>query len=211
MKSTQKPYVLTPEDYFSRGERKRILKISSEYSELDLLKGRKTWPVRFMLVDLAMYSGLRVAEIAALKIQDLILNGQDPYLIVRNGKGNKKRTVYIDTELRNHLKKFIEYKLKTLGQSIAPEYPLFCGRDEKHSPPITLMKSFKQAVEKAGIRTKLSIHSARHTYATFLLHDTKNLRYVQQQLGHSNISMTSHYANILPEENGTLANLIKRD
>jgi len=73
------------------------------------------------------------------------------------------------------------------------------------------MKSFKKAIFETGIRKKLSIHSARHTYATFLLKDTQNLRYVQQQLGHSNIAMTSHYANILPEENGILANKIQRD
>jgi site-specific recombinase XerD len=85
---------------------------------------------------------------------------------------------------------------------------LFSGRDGKHSPPITLMKSFKQA---AGLPERYSIHEARHTYATYLLYDTGNLRYVMQQLGHSDISMTALYANILPEENGHLANKILRD
>jgi site-specific recombinase XerD len=91
------------------------------------------------------------------------------------------------------------------------ESPLFTGRDGKHSPPITLMKSFKQAIEVAGLPDRYSIHKARHTYATYLLHDTGNLRYVMQQLGHSDISMTTLYANILPEENGHLANKILRD
>ena len=209
MAKQRKPYVLTPEDYFSREERKQILKSCKDLSDLDLLHGRQTWPIRYMLVVLAMYSGLRVAEIAALKISDLCLTGNDPYLIVRNGKGGKRRTVYLAKELRNRLKKFIEYKGKALQHSIDPDAPLFTGRDGKHSPPITLMKSFKQAVIKSGLRDKLSIHSARHTYATFLLKDTGNLRYVQQQLGHSNISMTAHYANILPEENGKLADMIQ--
>lgn len=209
MGKQRKPYVLTPEDYFSRDERKQIFKTCQEKNQLDLLNGRQTWPVRNMLVVLAMYSGLRVAEIADLKVGDLYLSGNDPYLIVRNGKGGKKRTVYLAKELRNRLKKFIDYKKKTLNQSVDPEAPLFSGREGKHSPPITLMKSFKKAVFESGVRNKLSIHSARHTYATFLLRDTGNLRYVQQQLGHANISMTAHYANILPEENGKLANMIQ--
>ena len=59
------------------------------------------------------------------------------------------------------------------------------------------MKSFKQAIEAASLPKRYSIHKARHTYATYLLHDTNNLRYVMQQLGHSDISMTTLYANIL--------------
>jgi site-specific recombinase XerD len=206
-----KNYILTPEDFLSRKERQQLMKTCREHSELDLMKGRQTWPIRFMLVDLALYSGLRVAEMAALKIGDLSFQEPDPYLIVRHGKGNKKRTVYIDQKLSKHLKEFISYKSKTLKQSVDIDAPLFSGRDGKHSPPITLMKSFKQAIEVAGLPDRYSIHKARHTYATYLLYDTGNLRYVMQQLGHSDISMTALYANILPEENGHLANKILRD
>ena len=73
------------------------------------------------------------------------------------------------------------------------------------------MKSFKVAIKEVGLREELSIHSCRHTYATFLLHDTKNMKYVQKQLGHKNIGMTALYSGILPEQNGILANKIKRD
>jgi site-specific recombinase XerD len=206
-----KNYIITPEDFMSRKERQQLMKICKEHSELDLIKGRQTWPIRYMLVDLALYSGFRVSEMAALKVGDLVFNESDPFIIVRHGKGNKKRTVYIDQKLAKHLKEFINYKAKTLNQAVDMESPLFSGRDGKHSPPITLMKSFKQAIEVAGLPDRYSIHKARHTYATYLLHDTGNLRYVMQQLGHSDISMTTLYANILPEENGHLANKILRD
>jgi site-specific recombinase XerD len=73
------------------------------------------------------------------------------------------------------------------------------------------MKSFKRAVIEAGLPGHYSIHSARHTYAAYLLHDTGNLRYTQKQLGHSNIGMTALYADVLPEENCKLANMIRRD
>jgi integrase len=210
MTKRSKHYILTPEDFLSRKERLKLLKCCRERAELDLLHGRVVWPTRYMLIDLALYSGLRVGEIANLKIGDITLDGEDPYLIVRHGKGDRKRTVYIDQVLQDHLREFIQYKSKTLGQSIEPDTPLFTGRNG-HCPPITLMKSFKQAVQVSGIRPELSIHNARHTYATFLLHDTGNLRYVQKQLGHSDIGMTALYADIMPEENGKLANKIVRD
>ncbi len=71
-----------------------------------------------MLIDLALYSGLRVGEMAALKVGDISFKEPDPYIIVRHGKGNKKRTVYIDQKLTKHLKEFINYKAKSLNQSV---------------------------------------------------------------------------------------------
>jgi integrase len=56
------------------------------------MKGRITWVVRYMLVNLALYSGLRVSEIAKLKIKDLNLDKvDDPYLYVMYGKRGKSR------------------------------------------------------------------------------------------------------------------------
>jgi len=207
----QKNYVLTPESFMSEKERKKLLLNCLEKAELDLLKGRIIWPTRYMLIDIAIFSGLRVAEIASLKIEDLYLNSTDPFLVVRNGKGGKKRTVYLDNELKRHLKDYIAFKCKVLGHSTESNAPLFGGRNNKHCPPITLMKSFKVALAEAGLPSRYSIHSCRHTYATFLLRDTGNLKFVQMQLGHSSIAMTSLYASILPEENSKLANCIKRD
>lgn len=68
---------------------------------MDLAKGRKTWVTRYMVVHLALNSGLRVSELAKLKIEDLKLTGKDNFLIVQKGKAskngpNKKRDVYLD-------------------------------------------------------------------------------------------------------------------
>jgi site-specific recombinase XerD len=202
---------ITRDKFLDREERKQLLKTCQEKAELDLLHGRSTWVVRYMLIDLALYSGLRVAEIASLKIGDLYLKTKDPYIMVWSGKGNKKREVYLDSGLVKHLKEFIQMKKTTLGEDVESAAPLFAGRKSNHCQPITLMKSFKRATKEAGLPDHYSIHCARHTYATFLLHDTKNLRYVQRQLGHTNISMTALYSDILPEENSQLANQIVRD
>ena len=55
---------------------------------------------------------------AVIKVGDISFKEPDSYIFVRLGKGNKKRTVYIDQNLTNHLKKFLNYKAKTLKQSI---------------------------------------------------------------------------------------------
>ena len=194
-----------------REQRLKLLKTCKERAELDLLHGRETWIRRYMLVDLVLFTGLRVAEIANLKIGDLELKVNDPYLIVRSGKRGKKRDVYMDKDLVKNLKSFISWKKKTMGEAIENDSPLFSGRNGKHCAAITLMKSFKRAIEESNLPLHYSIHSARHTYATFLLHATNNLRYVQKQLGHSKISMTALYADVLPSENGSLANKIREN
>jgi len=202
-------YNIDREKILDIDQRSKLLKTCKDKFELDLLHGRETWVKRYMLVDLVLFTGLRVAEITNLKIGDIELKAKDPYLIVRNGKRGKKRDVYLDKELVKHLKSFITWKKKTMDEAIEYDSPLFTGRSGSHCATITLMKSFKRAIEESGLPLYYSIHNARHTYATFLLYATNNLRYVQKQLGHSKISMTALYADVLPSENGNLANMIR--
>ena len=205
-----KNYSISPDKFFSKEERAKLMRITKQRAELDQIKGRKTWPVRHMLIDLALFSGLRVAEIAALKIGDINLTAKDAYIHVRNGKGGKDRAVYIDKALARHLKAFIKDKASIYDQCNNEASPLFSGNGGGHMPTTSLQKSFKKAVEVAGLPDHYSIHAARHTYATFLLSDTKNLRFVQKQLGHASMNMTSLYADIMPDENGKLASMISR-
>lgn len=211
MTNKRQPYKIERDQIFSSDERKRIMDTCKARASEDEKAGRKNWIIRYMLVDLAFFSGLRVAEMAALKIGDIDLKASDPYIIVRDGKGGKKRSVFIDKELARHVKQFIKWK-KNKGEPTDNDSPLFLGR-KGHVPPITLQKSFKKAMEEAGLdHTKHGIHDCRHTYATYLLRDTgNNLAYVQQQLGHSNREMTYLYTHVLPELNGALANKIRRD
>jgi len=202
-------YNIDREKILDLDQRSKLLKTCKDKAELDLLHGRETWIKRYMLVNLVLFAGLRVSEIANLTIGDINLTAKDPYLIVRNGKRGKKRDVYLDKELVRHLKNFISWKKKTMGEKVENDSPLFIGRNRKHCAVITLMKSFKRAIEESNLPLHYSIHNARHTYATFLLHATHNLRYVQKQLGHSKISMTALYADVLPSENGNLANMIR--
>ena len=203
-------YKITRDKFFGTHERKAIMKTSEDMAIVDRAKGRMTWPVRYMLVHLAMYSGLRVSEIAKLRMHDVKVSAKPPYIFVLNGKRGKSRNVYIDRELVKHLKEFIQQK-RNWDQSTEPDAPLFCGRNGKPFTTTALHISFKQAIKAAGLRNDLSIHSARHSYATLLYYKTKDLKAVKKQLGHSSLNMTALYADIMPEENGRLANMILDD
>lgn len=208
-------YKITRDKFLSSKERNRLLKVCQERAMVDLAKGRKTWVTRYMLIHLALNSGLRVSEIAALKMNDLFLNGRsDTYLIVRHGKGGglggRKRDVYLDKDIVKHLKEYIINK-KVWCESVEEEAPLFAGRAGKHYTTTALEISFKQAIKAAGLPESYSIHSSRHTYATLLLAKTSNIRFVQKQLGHASLNMTCLYADVLPEMNQNLANAILED
>ena len=193
-------YEITREKFFDTPERDAIINHTRQRAAEDQAKGRTTWVNRWMLVHLAFYSGLRVAEIADLNISDVFIHIEKPYIKVKNGKGSKPRIVNIDNGLVGHLKEFIQ------GRRL--QDPLFDSNGKKYTTA-ALWHSFKQAVKAAGLREDLTIHSARHTYATFLYDRTgENMRYVQKQLGHSSLKITALYADVLPEKNSILANMI---
>ena len=206
-------YAITRDKFLSPKEARHLLQISEERAIIDTIKGRKTWVTRYMLVHLALNSGLRVSEIAALTIGDLYLAGRgDTYLIVQHGKGRgdlgKKRDVYIDKEIVKHLKEYLSLKKKVFSESVTNDAPLLVGRGGNKFTTTALQMSFKKATKTAALPSHYSIHSSRHTYATLLLAKTNNLRFVQKQLGHASINMTALYAHVLPEMNQHLADAI---
>ena len=151
------------------------------------------------MVDVALSTGLRVSEIAEIKISDLTLNGPEPQLLVRNGKGGKPRTVTLPQDLKRHLREFIAWK-KRLKEPTGVEDCLFLTERGGKFTTRGLQLLFKRAAEKAGLPAHFSIHACRHSYGTYLYQKTKDLRLVQDQLGHSTPGVTQVYSHITPEE-----------
>jgi len=199
-------YSIRREKFLSEQQRCQLLRCCKVEAKIDLSEQRKRWVNRYMLTHLALNSGLRVHEIANLKISDIHLNGKENYLSVI-GKGKKKRDVYLDDEICQHLREFFLIK-KQWGELLEDNAPLFAGRGGNHYTTTALEISFKKAIVKADLPSHYSIHGARHTYATLLLARSHNIRFVQKQLGHASIAMTSLYADVLPEMNQNLANTI---
>jgi integrase len=207
MEDDRMSYMISRRKFLSAKEARRLQRVAKRMARKDAANGKTTWVTRFMLIHLALNTGLRVSEIAALKIGDLHFNGAENYLIVQKGKGGKTRTVYLDSGIVAHLKGYIGMK-KKWGEPVDEDLPLLSGRGGNHYTTTALHISFKKAVEQANLPRHFSVHCCRHTYATLLLARSRNLRFVQKQLGHSSIAMTSLYADVLPELNQKLAETI---
>lgn len=193
---------LTQEDFMTEQQIKRLKKTLRGAARAGR-KNDKYIPVRdWCTLHIALDAGLRVSEICDLKIGDLLINQGGSSIIVRSGKGDKKRGVSIGADLRNHIKRYIEWKEKH-GQSISDDDLLFLspnGKDKRLSRH-AIYHVFKRWAKRAGLPERFSIHSCRHTYASMLYKASGyNLRLVQSQLGHSSIQTTQVYADVLNED-----------
>jgi site-specific recombinase XerD len=183
---------LSNDKYMTVDEVKALRKSTEDKCLADLAKGRTTWPRIWMLIDLATCTGLRVAEIAGLRVSDIVFK-KDPSLHVI-GKGNKPREVGINSKLVKHMKAYI----KAEGLS-ASDHLLTSSHGSGYSTR-GLQKHFKRACVVAALPDHYSIHSTRHTYGTLLYQSTNNLREVQKQLGHSKVTTTAIYADVTKED-----------
>lgn len=172
-------------------ETKQLITTTKAKAILDAQAGRITGPLRWLLVDLALATGLRASEMTAIKISDIDLKRS----LIRITRLKKKKptaeSLAISKELTKHLKNY----LKGTTQEF-----LFIGK----KGPMTvrgLQQLWQAAIREANLPKELSIHSARHTIAVRLLKKTKNLRQVQKQLGHSSPATTANmYADISFED-----------
>jgi integrase/recombinase XerD len=137
-------------------------------------------------------TGLRVSEIVGLKLHDL--HGEAGYLRCM-GKGSKERVVPLGAEADAALRAYLaEARAQLLGRHRSDA--LFV---DKRNGPLTrqgVWKSIKAYGARAGITTRISPHTLRHSFATHLLEHGADLRAVQLMLGHADISTTQIYTHV---------------
>lgn len=162
------------------------------------LRENKIIPIRdWFMIELGLSTGLRVEEMANLKTSDLYLLKDQPFLIVRHGKGNKPRTVYFSKAFKQACQFYLNWKVNIFPQS---DY-LFSTINREQLTKRALQKSFKKIIQKTGLDSHYSIHCLRHTFGSFLYKSSNhNLRLVQEQLGHSSIRTTQVYASVMDDE-----------
>jgi integrase len=194
------PLEVTHEDFLSPDEVAALKDYCRGRAMAALSSGRRR-PVRdWGILHVALDSGLRVSEICALELRDVILDRHHASLIVRCGKGDKKRGVRVGAALRDHLEEYIRLK-GTVGESIEPRAPLFVSSRGGPLTRTAVYRIFRKHADAVGIADRFSIHSCRHTYASMLYRASNyNLRLVQKQLGHRSIQTTQIYADVLSED-----------
>jgi len=184
-------WIITPDKYLTPEETKQLRKTCHDAATIANSRGIQA-PVRdALIIELALGSGLRVSEIANLKVEDLYLKRGQSSIYVKKGKGGKDRVVDIGSNLKKQILDFLDYRTMNTPYLFPSE------RGEKMSRS-GIQQVFKKWGKKANIPSHYSIHSLRHTYATNLYKASGyNLRLVQKQLGHSSPSITQVYADVM--------------
>lgn len=146
-------------------------------------------------LELMYATGMRVSEIANLKLNDLNL---DMGFVKCIGKGQKERIVPLGTYASEALKRYInKTRPRLLKQKDQPH--LFLSRLGKKISRQTFWKNVKVYAKKSKIKNEITPHTLRHSFATHLLERGADLRTLQEMLGHSDISTTQIYTHIEKE------------
>lgn len=163
----------------------------------------------WFMIELGLNAGLRVQEMASLKHYNLLLD-EGRSSISFKGKGNKKRTVWINSTFKKKCIIYLKFK-KRFGYTIEPDSSLLNNLKDEEISKRALQKFFKIILKKAGLPKHYHIHCLRHTYATFLLIASNyNYRFVQEQLGHASLITTQVYASVVePEGRRAVENIYK--
>lgn len=132
-------------------------------------------------------AGLRVCEVAALKVGDI--DSSRMVIRVEHGKGGKDRYVMLSPQLLTIL--------RTYWRLTRPKRWLFPGRDdERPLVPNVLHAACRSACAAAGLSKQVTVHTLRHTFATHLLESGADVRIIQVLLGHASLSSTARYTRV---------------
>ncbi len=172
--------------YLRPKKEKKLPYVLSEQEVLRVLKALNNLKHRTMLF-LAYSSGLRVSEVVRLKLTDL--DWDRGIISVRQGKGKKDRHTLLSRAAWELVQQYMK--------SEKPSAWLFPGQyPGTHLHERSLQKVFTEALTRSGVKKKVGIHVLRHSFATHLLENGTDLRFIQELLGHANPSTTERYTHV---------------
>jgi len=166
-KSQHLPVVLSAEEV------KSILRYSSNTRQ-------------YCMISLLYGAGLRVSELVRLKMQDIDFNRKVVYIC--QGKGGKYRIVPLPDSIFDILTKQASLK-------VGRDFIFTNGRGHKLTTR-TIGHIVSNLAKKAGILKNVTPHSFRHSFATHLLEDGVDIRYIQELLGHKRLETTQIYTKV---------------
>lgn len=142
------------------------------------------------IIELLLSTGIRVTELCTLKMNDV--NLEDKYIRVF-GKGSKERIIYLGNE--QVVKSLRKYK-KEYRFNVQKSDCFFAGKNDNALTDQTIRNVIKYYKNLADIDENITPHMFRHTFATMLLEEDVDIRYIQNILGHSSITTTQIYTHI---------------
>jgi site-specific recombinase XerD len=118
-----------------------------------------------------------------------LIDSQRMLLRVEQGKGQRDRCSMLSPRLLE--------VLRTWWRAVRSTEWLFPGwRVSAHLTPASLQQACRDAVERAGLRKRITVHSLRHSFATHLLENGTDIRVIQVLLGHRRIDTTARYTGV---------------
>ncbi|MCB0374679.1 MAG: tyrosine-type recombinase/integrase [Sinomicrobium sp.] len=157
----------------SKEEINRLIKVTSNLKHKTIL--------------LLIYSaGLRLGELLNLKIADIDSKRLNIHIV--QAKGKKDRYVVLSEKVLNLLREYFR-KYKPV------EYLIEGAKGGRYSDK-SVQSIMKQSLKKASIRKKATVHSLRHSFATHLLDEGTDIRFIQELLGHVRLETTQIYTHV---------------
>jgi integrase/recombinase XerD len=141
-----------------------------------------------LLLGLMYATGMRVSEVSRLRLMDIQFDRGG--IVVRQGKGRKDRIVMLPQCFRSLLERFRVFHRAADFLFPSPHDP---GR---HVNPRTIQRAMQRACRLAGIERPATCHTLRHSFATHLLENGTDIRFIQQLLGHLRLETTTLYTRL---------------
>lgn len=167
-----------------RGERK-LPKVLSEEKVAALLQAVDNLKHKCILM-LIYSAGLRLGELLALERTDIIPERKQ--VLIRGGKGGKDRVSLLSDKMLTQLTEYLHVYRPGTYLFESPEGGMYSAT--------SVQMVFKRAKKKAGITAPATVHTLRHSFATHLLENGTDLRYIQTLLGHASSKTTEIYTHV---------------
>ena len=142
------------------------------------------------LIELLYSTGLRVSEVANLKLKDINLKKSEIKIL---GKGNKERIVIFNNKSKEKIIRYLKNDKRYI--SIKTE-ALFQNKFKEALSTRSIQRILKKYLNFSGINSKYSTHTLRHTFATHLLEGGADIKVIQQLMGHSSPETTKIYTHV---------------
>jgi len=173
-----------------RPRKSRLLPtILSQKEVIRILQLTKNLKHRFILA-LLYSSGLRIGELIAMKVEHIDVDRKQ--LFISSGKGRKDRTVILAENMIPLLYNYL--------RTYQPDFYLIEGQDGGKYSSSSIRAFLKKSCKYAKILKRVTPHTLRHSYATHMLEDGVDLRYIQTLLGHSRPETTMIYTQVTTKD-----------
>lgn len=165
-------------NYLSEKETAKLLQASSDDNRAHLI------------VSLLAHTGIRVGELCNLRISDVEMD--ENVIRVNSGKGDRDRIVIIPEEIMGTVTAYLAERYRTR----TPHEYLLISRKGTRLDPSTVERTVRNLAARAGIHKKVTPHVLRHTFATAILRNGGDIRFIQQLLGHASVATTQIYTHV---------------